>query len=103
MFAAQGTPVAAITDGVVIRRENSSAGGLGLRMRGSDSTEYYYAHLSGYTKYSAGQKVSAGDHMGYVGSTGNAAGGPPHLHFEVHPRGGPPVNPTPTARKACGR
>ncbi|MDQ4148740.1 MAG: M23 family metallopeptidase, partial [Actinomycetota bacterium] len=103
MFAAQGTPVAAISDGVVLRRETSAAGGLGLRIRGNDSTVYYYAHLSGYTNFVAGQRVTAGAHVGYVGATGNAAGGPPHLHFEVHPNGGSAINPTPTARRACGK
>lgn len=103
MFAAEGTPTVAVTDGVILRKQSSPAGGLGVWLRGSNSTVYYYAHLSGYASISPGQKVEAGSRVGSVGSTGNAAGGPPHLHFEVQPGGGAPINPYPTAARACGK
>jgi murein DD-endopeptidase MepM/ murein hydrolase activator NlpD len=103
MFAAEGTPTVAITDGVILRKQSSPAGGLGVWLRGSNSTVYYYAHLSGYASISPGEKVGAGSRLGFVGSTGNAAGGPPHLHFEVQPGGGGPINPYPTAARACGK
>jgi murein DD-endopeptidase MepM/ murein hydrolase activator NlpD len=103
MFAAQGTPTVAITPGVILRKQSSAAGGLGVWLKGSNSTVYYYAHLSGYASIAPGQKVEAGDRVGFVGSTGNAAGGPPHLHFEVQPGGGAAINPYPTAARACGK
>lgn len=100
IFAAQGTPVLAIVDGVV-SRNSSSRGGLSLYLRGSNGSTYFYAHLSGYSDVSSGQRVGAGTRVGYVGNTG-ASWAAPHLHFEVHPRGGAPINPYPTARAACG-
>lgn len=102
MYAAMGTPVAAIVDGSVLRKASSGAGGISLYFTGGDGNEYFYAHLSKYAEVSPGDKMSAGDRLGSVGDTGNAQGGPPHLHFEVRPQGGAPINPTPTARKACG-
>ena len=100
MFAPMRTPVAAIVDGTLTRRETSDLGGLSVYLRGADGTEYFYTHLAGYSEAAPGQKVNAGTVIGYVGDTGNAKGGPPHLHFEVR-AGGVPVNPTPTARAAC--
>ena len=83
IYAAHGAPVAAVVDGVILRMNRSSLGGIGLYLRGNDGNQYYYAHLAGYAQISAGQAVSGGTHIAYVGNTGNARGGPPHLHFEI--------------------
>ena len=104
MFAAHGTPVVAPVAGLV-EHFNDGLGGLSFRLWGDDGNYYYGTHLSGYGH--AG-RVLAGTIVGYVGTTGNAARTPPHLHFEIHPGrrpGGPrnPINPTPTAQAWCAR
>ena len=53
---------------------------------------HYYAHLDTQL-VTEGTRVAAGDPLGTVGSTGNAAGGPPHLHFGIY--SGAPVDPLP--------
>jgi peptidoglycan LD-endopeptidase LytH len=96
-----GNKVHAIVDGVVSRQTYSSLGGISLYLRGDDGNEYYYAHLSKYAS-STGQRVKAGELIAYNGATGNAAWSGPHVHFEVHPGAGAPVNPYPYVKAACG-
>jgi peptidoglycan LD-endopeptidase LytH len=97
LLAAQGTPLVAVTSGVVT--DNSGGlGGIGVDLRGDDGVRYYYAHLSGIARTGP---VSTGERIAYVGDTGNAAGNP-HLHFQLHPGGGQPVNPYPTLKVLCG-
>lgn len=100
MFAPMRTPAAAIVAGTLTRRQTSTLGGLSVYLRGTDGTEYFYTHLAAYSDVGQGQRVSAGQTIGYVGDSGNAKGGPPHLHFEIRSNG-VPVNPTPTVRTAC--
>ncbi len=100
MFAARGTPVIAVGTGTVTIKTNS-LGGIVAYLR-TGSAMYYYAHLDGYAPgISNGTQVSAGTAIGYVGNTGNAIGASPHLHFQIHPGGGSPVNPYPTLRASC--
>lgn len=102
MMAARGTPVAAIFDGTISRLRNSSLGGITFYLRSTAGDTYYYAHLDGYAEgVSAGMSVTAGQVLGYVGSTGNASAAYPHLHFEHHPGGGSAVNPYPLVRGLC--
>ena len=55
-----------------------------------DGTEIWYCHQTSFA-VSGGETVRAGELIGYVGSTGNVTG--PHLHLEVRPGGGDPVDP----------
>lgn len=95
IFAARGTPVRAPFNGVV-RFEDAGLGGKAAYVTLPDGTYYYMAHLDSFAKkFSNGSAVKQGDVVGYVGDSGNAQGGSPHVHFEVHPRGGGAVNPKP--------
>ncbi|MEA3077978.1 MAG: peptidoglycan LD-endopeptidase LytH [Actinomycetota bacterium] len=96
IFAASGTPLLAVERGVVIQMGSDVLGGTKLWLVGASGTRYYYAHLSAFAEGMAENTlVKAGDVVGFVGNTGNAATTPAHLHFEVHPGGGPAVNPYP--------
>ena len=95
IFAARGTPVRAPFNGVV-RFEDGGLGGKAAYVTLPDGTFYYMAHLDGFSRTKpGGGAVKQGEVVGYVGDTGNAAGGSPHVHFEVHPGGGAAVNPKP--------
>jgi murein DD-endopeptidase MepM/ murein hydrolase activator NlpD len=99
VFAASGTPLVAVERGVLIQIGSDVLGGTKLWLVGASGTRYYYAHLSAFAEGVAeGKVVAAGDVVGFVGNTGNAATTPAHLHFEVHPNGGPAVNPYPLLR-----
>lgn len=100
MFAQHGTPLVAVADGVVRRVYSNRLGGLSIDLVDTDGNRYYYAHLSAASARD-GQSVRAGDVIGAVGQTGNARGTPPHLHWQFHPDGGPPVNPYALARTLC--
>lgn len=96
IMAKAGTPVVAVKDGSV-RVRNNRLGGLCIYLTADDGTEYYYAHLASATRRSG--TVKAGEKIGKVGSSGNASASAPHLHFEVHPGAGSPVNPFPYLKK----
>jgi len=92
IFALRGTPVIASASGSV-EATWTSGGGKTIYLRGDDGTTYVYMHLDGYAV--TGGRVSAGQVIGYVGDTGNAKGGSPHLHYEVRPGGGRAIDPYP--------
>ncbi len=95
--APTGTPLVAVTDGVVSRKHWNGLGGRTLYLTSADGRyDYYYAHLDSYAEgIEIGTRVRRGQVLGTVGATGNARG--PHLHFQVlDKRGsgrGTPVNP----------
>lgn len=98
IFAARGTPVVAAVDGVVMRTGNQGLGGKQVWLRdGILGNSLYYAHLDSVMTTN-GTRVSIGDTLGTVGSTGNAEGGSPHLHFGIYSVGGA-VDPWPFLRK----
>ncbi|HEU5083188.1 MAG TPA: peptidoglycan DD-metalloendopeptidase family protein [Acidimicrobiales bacterium] len=94
IMAPFGTPLYAVERGVITRVGTDVLGGTKLWLKGQSGTYYYYAHLSAYAEGMVeGAVVDPGHVVGFVGDTGNASGGAPHLHFQVHPGGGEPVNP----------
>ncbi len=102
VFAPYNAPVYAFTNGRIQRLSNGGLGGIGLYLWGDDGVSYYYAHLSGYASgISVGDRVEAGQLVAYNGDSGNADRGAPHVHFQVHPGGGGPVNPYPWVEAAC--
>jgi murein DD-endopeptidase MepM/ murein hydrolase activator NlpD len=104
VFAPSGTPLVAAERGVVTRVGSGRLGGLTLWLRGESGAHWYYAHLSAHVDGLApGQVVEAGEPVGYVGNTGNAASTPPHLHLEIHPDGGDAVNPYPLLKVISDR
>ncbi|MDN5896537.1 MAG: M23 family metallopeptidase [Nocardioides sp.] len=75
----EGTPIHAVTDGVVVSVEYDGSYGNKTVIRMDDGTEVWYCHQS-ETTVTSGQSVDSGDEIGAVGSTGNVTG--PHLHLE---------------------
>jgi murein DD-endopeptidase MepM/ murein hydrolase activator NlpD len=99
IFAPYGTPLFACERGIVFKMGTDRLGGTKLWVSGESGTTYYYAHLSAFAAgLTDGQLVEAGDIVGYVGNTGNAATTPSHLHFEIHPGGGPAIDPYTTLK-----
>jgi murein DD-endopeptidase MepM/ murein hydrolase activator NlpD len=89
IFARRGTAVRSATEGYVVKIGESALGGNTIFVLGAGGRSYYYAHLDSYAEQLAvGDYVMPGTVLGYVGTTGNAAGTAPHLHFGVYTRGG---------------
>ncbi len=82
-FAAPtGTPIYAAGDGVIDVAERQRGYGNYIRIRHNSTLKTAYAHLHRFAKgIKLGKRVSQGDVIGYVGSTGRSTG--PHLHYEV--------------------
>jgi murein DD-endopeptidase MepM/ murein hydrolase activator NlpD len=96
MLARTGTPLQAVVSGTLSHGRNT-LGGVTMSLLGDNGNRYYYAHLSAYEGPPG--RVEQGQVIGYMGDSGNATG-IPHLHFEIRPGAGVPVNPTPSVRAA---
>ena len=81
----RGTPVRAVVSGTIRKLFLSKPGGNTIYQFDEMGVYcYYYAHLDGYAEgLREGMRVESGDVIGFVGSTGNADPGAPHLHFAI--------------------
>lgn len=123
LFCPRWTPILAAVDGTVdwIATSRPKKGkSYELLLRGDDGNLYFYDHLNNdrpgthddhagpryaYARgLRNGARVSAGDVIGYVGDSGDAAPSGPHLHFEIHiGKWGNAIDPEPSLRKALER
>lgn len=96
MHAPSGIPELAVVAGNVTYGDGGG-GGMGAYIAGDDGNRYVYYHLSAYV--GPPRHVSPGEVIGKLGATGDATG--PHLHFEIHPGGGPAIDPYATLARIC--
>ena len=95
IFAPKGTPIYSATTGYVYKVGENNLGGQTVSVIGAGGRVYYYAHLDQYAPgIEVGDLVTTKTLLGYVGTTGNAQGTPPHLHFGVYTSSGA-INPLP--------
>ena len=93
IFAPRATPVYSATEGYVWRIGENSLGGNTVSVLGAGGRFYYYAHLERHApELKTGDFVTPETVVGFVGTTGNARGTPPHLHFGVYTANGA-INP----------
>lgn len=124
VFGAIGERVYAMRAGEIVWMpgddppDKHATAGYGIQVRGTDGRVYAYYHLGPddggpaqafASGLSRGDQVERGQHIGYLGDSGNAAGGSPHLHVEIHdgtvtdPYGTNRINPYPSLQDAEAR
>ena len=108
LMASLGQEIYAVDNGTLTRQvfdgPTALLSGNAWYLTMPDKTYYFYAHLSKFADgLTVGSVVTRGQLIGYVGDTGDPGPGNYHLHFEVHPKGGAPVDPYPllTIPKGC--
>jgi murein DD-endopeptidase MepM/ murein hydrolase activator NlpD len=95
IFAPKGTPILSATNGYIYKIGENNLGGQTVSVISAGGRVYYYAHLDRYAPgLEVGDRVTTRTVLGYVGTTGNAVGTPPHLHFGVYTTTGA-INPLP--------
>lgn len=87
IFAETGTPIIAAKPGVVVNKTTGSCDyyGCNVSIMGEDGILYYYTHMSKHASVNVGQKISAGQQIGSVGTNATAMNTPRHLHFDMLP------------------
>ena len=96
IMAVKGTPIVSPTEAVVLRTAVGAGAGNAVYTVNPGGETFVYMHLDRFGEGIApGTVLHQGSLIGYVGNTGNAAGGAAHLHFEVHNNSGTPVDPFP--------
>lgn len=123
IMSAKLAPLVAAADGTIIsvRRSGLTNAGNKIVIRDDAGWEYYYFHLNNDSpgtddgantegwiipgRLRTGDRVVAGQVVGYLGDSGNAENTPNHLHFEIHQPGVGAINPTPSvlAAEQAGR
>jgi murein DD-endopeptidase MepM/ murein hydrolase activator NlpD len=95
IFAPKGTPILSATNGYVYKIGENNLGGQTVSVISAGGRVYYYAHLDAYAPgLEVEDPVTTRTVLGYVGTTGNAQGTPPHLHFGIYSMSGA-INPLP--------
>ena len=119
LFGTKLQRLLAARDGVItyLRWEPAGISGNMCVLEDADGWEYWYIHVNNDSRgtddgrsprdlafppgIEAGSRVVAGQHIAYMGDSGNAEGTPPHLHFEIHRPDGSVVNPYASLRAAA--
>jgi murein DD-endopeptidase MepM/ murein hydrolase activator NlpD len=91
-----GTPIYAVSDGVVIDVGPTAGYGALVKLRHFDGTVTLYGHINSWN-VSVGERVFAGDQIATIGNRGNSTG--PHLHLEVLVNGTDRIDPVPWLAK----
>lgn len=96
IMADEGTPIVSPTLAVVLKVETGVSEGNAVYTANPGGETFVYMHLEYFGEgVVAGEVLQPGALIGYVGNTGDAAGGPSHLHLEIHNAAGTPTDPFP--------
>jgi peptidoglycan LD-endopeptidase LytH len=93
ILAPRNTPIRSVTEGIVEIKGMRGLGGQVVTITGPGGYRHYYAHLEEYGPQVAGDWVEAGEIIGTVGNSGNAAVSPTHLHYGIYAPSGVAINP----------
>jgi peptidoglycan LD-endopeptidase LytH len=93
IFAPRNTPVRSATAGIVETKGMRGLGGQVVTISGPGGYRLYYAHLEDFGPQETGDWVEAGEVIGYVGNSGNAAISSTHLHYGIYEPSGKALNP----------